>query len=213
MKIHYISESSSLKKPIQFQKSGVRFINNGDICIKANCNSNSLKVLFINDSDANWSQCSIIGTSITKPTHDPGNTLLFSYDGINKRSGNLGFLIQLSDCFSEDSSISKLLKNAIKILKYQEDSFDFDIISKIMVVQNEISSNPQISEKAESNDAQVAVPLSPFLPLETNKILFEYLKSGMSLYESYNKIRETHKRVFIQACMEFASKYPGKSIY
>lgn len=172
-----------------------------------------MSVFCVVDRESNWSQCPVIAYSKYKLSHDPGNVLLFSYDGLTKRSGNLRILSDMSNCFSEDAIFLDFLSNAVRILKYQEDSLKFEIISKILIRQKWVS--PVLSDLNESQNTSedYTSPLSPFFTLEVRKRLSDLLKSGMPLYDCYSKLRETYARDFICACKKYAALYPGKSIY
>lgn len=221
MIIYYLSECSSIKCPINIQNDGKVIMRVGDICILSN--KNGTKAVIINDVRDKWSNCALVALSKIKLKEDPGSLLLYSYDGITSRKGDILFIRKFQEIFKKDSYFLDFLISAEKILSYQMDVFPSQVLLNIYSVpyRNVNSHNENLKKDidnkkdviTEKNVNNMMVPLGSFLPSNIENELLNYISLGKTLFESYGIIKNKYPKDFTRACILFAEKYPDTSIY
>lgn len=214
MNIYFINRNSKWKGPFDVIDSrNKRIISIGDVCLRDT--NESILFLFVENKINKWSSCKTIGYGTNEKFLLIGNTLLFSFDGIGKRHGNINLLNTLVECFTENG-IRIFFSNAIEILEYKRDFWDFRVFQKLLI-PSQNSFNQQNKEKTETiiNSPLKHFP-SKFASYFDEVIvdrLISLLNSGMTLRESYTLIRKDHPIAFRNALLKFQNENHRKSIY
>lgn len=212
MIVYLVNRNSKFKGPFDIIDSNRQhIIRVGDICLRDT--NNGLSFLVVVNSENSWNACKRVGVGSNSKLLELGNTLLFSFDGLHKRIGNIPLINQMSGCFRE-KVIVDFLRNAIDILEYKTDFWDASLFlqffasSQVLLdYKKEIQTNPQaVSVKYPTLFAQ-------YLKDELLLVLNEKLAQGKSLKEIYELIRDQNPSSFRTSLVTFLLENPSHTIY
>ena len=122
MIVYYVNRYSKYKGPYDIIDSNRQhIIKVGDVCLRDT--DEGVCFLLVTNSNNSWNACKQVGVGSNSELLELGNTLLFSFDGLHKRIGNIPLIVQMSYCFRE-KVIVDFFHNAKDILKYKTDFWD-----------------------------------------------------------------------------------------
>ena len=97
MHIYFVNQYSKIIGPFDITDSNhQKIVRNGDVIIRDT--SDGLCFLIVTSTINKWNRCKCIDT-VQGHLKREGNFLLFSFDGISKRFGDLQALTELSQLF------------------------------------------------------------------------------------------------------------------
>lgn len=211
MNIYYVNKQSKIKGPFDITDAHrQKIIKIGDVIIR-NLDSSILFLLVVCNTNK-WSSCQCVGKAEGSLDID-GNGLLFSFDGISRRFGNIQIIALLLEKF-DTSPISDFLKNILSILEYKCDFIDAAIFYKIhsiKPIELSKSSNNLMKEIQVSNSATYL-----FEAYLNQDILIQFhllLEKNMTLKNIYKEIRELYPNEFRKAIKAFLYDFPNSTIY
>ena len=212
MNIYYVNRNTKYRGPYDIIDSNRQhIIKVGDVCLRDS--NDGVSFLLVTNSENSWNACKRVGLGSNSELAELGNTLLFSFDGLHKRKGNIPLLVQLSDCYREKVIID-FLQNAKDILEYKTDFWDASLF-----VQFLSSSQILVDRKKETTSSPQ--PISPKYPTlfakylhdDHLKVLNDTLARGGSLKDAYMAIRSQYPMSFRDALMTFLLENPDFTIY
>lgn len=186
MNIYLVNRYSKLKGPFDIVDSNrEQIIKVGDICLRDYVEG--LVFLYVNSTNNNWDSCLRVGVGRNDTLTDLNNSLLFSFDGLHKRKGNISLIKELLPCFRE-KVIFDFLSTAIDILEYKKDSWDFNYLLQFLSPTKELIVQPEIN-KTEAAPKVVETTTKP-----ASRIVAEIEVGEDSPYlDSPTKIKEIQK--------------------
>lgn len=214
MNIYFINRNSKWKGPFDvIDARNKRIINIGDVCLRDT--NEGISFLLVENNTNKWNSCRTIGYGINEKFSQIGNSLLFSFDGVSNRHGNIDLLRTLVGCYTENRIII-FFSNAIEILEYEKDFWDFGVLQQLLTPPQDVF-NQQEGEMMEikSNSSPKHFPskfISYFDDSTIDKII-SLLNSGKTLHESYAFIRNAQPAAFQTAFVKFLKENPEKTIY
>lgn len=214
MNIYFINRNSRWKGPFDvIDAKGKRIISIGDVCLRDT--NDGISFLYVERNTNKWNLCRTIGYGTNRDLLQIGNSLLFSFDGVRKRYGNIGLLQVLIGCFNENK-INTFLSNAIEILEYKKDFWDFGVLLQLFCPsQNLPKQQGREKQKIKTNSSTKQI-LTIFVSYFDETIVDEItslLNSGKTLREAYTLIRRDRPVVFQKTLLKFLQENPGKTIY
>lgn len=136
MNIYFVNRYSNYRGPFDISASNRKhIINVGDICLRDY--KDGVDFLLVCSSENSWSACKRVGTGNNGEMSGCRDTLLFSFDGISRRKGNISLIKNLSTCFRE-KVVFDFFCNAIDILEYRRDSWDSSLFSRMLAPSQEL---------------------------------------------------------------------------
>lgn len=208
MNIYFVNKNSKLKGPFDIiDAKRQHIIKVGDICI---CDSDKgLKVLYVVSSCNTWNACKCIGIGSGKPVSD-GNTLLFSFDGISRRFGNIEALTQLESIFTKEP-ISSLLRCALDITSYKRDFWDIEIFKNII----ECSPMEDVcsAERGNKTPNPTGILFASYLDQKCLDLFNECQGQKLPLRDTYSIIKTKYQESFRKSLIEFMRECPNSTIY
>ena len=101
MNIYFVNKQSKLKGPFDIKNGRqIQILRIGDVCIRDT--EDGLLFLLVVNNINRWNSCKCIDKAKYTETKLTGNTLLFSFNGIEKRVGNVGILEWLSKIYPSE---------------------------------------------------------------------------------------------------------------
>ena len=213
MNIYFVNKQSKLKGPFDIKNARqIQILRIGDVCIR-DTEDGLLFLLVVNNTNR-WNSCKCIDKAKYTETQLTGNTLLFSFNGIEKRVGNLGILEWLSKIYTSEI-IRKFFLNAIDILTYKCDFWDIELFVRIHLMspittiggENGFTDvNPKISHSS--------YPLFYLYLNEEMRAVFATMSEGNdSLRDIYEYLRGKYSAEFRKAIKKFLEDNPQTTIY
>ncbi len=206
MIIYFINRESKLQGPFDVMNAhSKKILRIGDICIRDT--SKGLQFLWVISNVNKWNSCICIGVSRDAKHDITANTLLFSFDGIHKRTGNASLLRILDNAFSNEL-LHRFFMNALDILSYKCDSWDIQLFIEF----NSLKPTP-------STDIYTKRPIPQGLKFidyfdSTMKEMFYKLQSeNIKTKEIFLRIRELKPKEFRKALKQFIAENPASNIY
>lgn len=156
MNIYFFDRQSHYEGPFDIIDSKhEHLINVGDVCL---CKTiHGIAFLFVYSTENSWSSCLNVGIGCYDNLNSIKESLLFSFDGIHSRKGNVGVLKMLLPCFKE-RAIVNFFVNAIDILEFKKDAWDVEIFQQFFASNKELICQEEkrelIIETKPNNDRQ-----------------------------------------------------------
>ena len=211
MKIYYVNSQSTTASPVDLKLPCGLNIQEGDICIRSF--EDTLLALLVINPQIEWEKLPCISSCFNALSIRWGNSLLYSFNGIDGRYGNLERLELLSRCFS-DKIFHNFLAEVIAILKYEKDLIDLAVL-KTLMESGEGAHN--ISLRHSTTSVLIQYPLK-------NVSFFSCLSGELQNEVALKLERDTPQRVlrhirtaypkeFRIAFKEFNEKNPDGNIY
>lgn len=214
MNIYFINRNSSWKGPFDVKDAkNNKILTLGDICIHDT--KDGLVLLYVDCNVNTWNSCKIIGRGINDEFTQTGNTLLFSHNGISRRRGNIGLLKTLKSSFHH-KYIDSFFTNAIEILEYKRDFWDFGIFQQLYKLIS--GSNCHVTccqgiDKKQENYQRYPSLFASYFDETIVKEFFQSLDKGKTLRDAYNEIRNANPILFRNKFQSFFHDHPKKNIY
>ena len=213
MIIYLVSKSSKIKGPFDITDANRRrIIGMGDICIRET--DHGLCFLIVQSPSNKWGSCKLCEVGECEGLTIQGNTLLFSFDGINKRFGMIKQLEALIGSYAKEE-VKNCIRNAIDILEYRVDFWEVGIFVRLLQTS---SDHARPHQKHKVNEVQypdtkgTALFVS-YLPTEVRETLLRHLEEGHTLKESYLFVRNKFPSLYRSAFLKFNQENPSKSIF
>lgn len=212
MNIYFVNRYSKYKGPFDIIDSNrEHIIKVGDICLRDYVEG--VEFLVVCSSDNSWKACKSVGIGDNSILSNQGNTLLFSFDGLHKRKGNVSLIKQLIDCYREKVIIN-FFGNAIDILEYKKDFWDVSLFSQFFASSQELISRSESKKTyVVQFDRQYPSEFAKYLDKELFSMLMAGLNTGNGLKAMYKFLREKEPVLFRTALMKFLSENPTGTIY
>lgn len=211
MNIYFVNKKSSIKGPFDITNANrQKIINIGDVIIR---DTDSGLTFLIVSSDANrWNACKCI-SKVFDNIDLEANTILFSFDGINARYGDVKNISRLKEIFN-DTPVATFFENALSILEYKCDFWSMDVfykINTIIPIEIEYSNNKlKIQTDGRKTERYLFETYLSDAPL----LLFQSLQEeGISLKEIYKEIRKLYPNDFRLSLKNFLQNHPNSTIY
>ncbi len=212
MNVYFVNRYSKLKGPFDIIDSNRQhIIKVGDICLRDT--NEGITFLVVYSSVNTWNACKLVGIGEHDTLSDIGNTLLFSFDGLRKRRGDIKLIKQILLCYRE-KVIDDFFNNAVDILEYKKDFWDGSLFPQFFASTQEIIER----EERKKTDVSIDTNFCPsyfaqYLTKDLQKLLITSLDEGNDLKEAYLILRKKHPELFRKALMRFLIEHPNGNIY
>ena len=212
MNIYFVNRQSKLKGPFDIIDSyRQHIIKVGDICLRDTIEGVAFYVVY--KSANTWNDCKLVGVGRNDTLSERGNTLLFSFDGLSKRKGDIALIKQIMLCFRE-KAIDDFLGNAVEILEYKRDLWDGSLFPKFFASTQELIDRNEVKKSRERIEANRYPSIfAKYLSEELFELLIQNLNEGRELKEAYMILREKHPDMFRKALIQFLSETPNGTIF
>ena len=212
MNVYFVNRYSKIKGPFAIIDSNRQhIIKVGDICLRDTINGITFLVVY--GSTNTWNACKLVGIGKKDVLPDIGNSLLFSFDGLSKRKGDVALIKQITPLFRE-KVIDDFFRNAVDILEYKKDYWDGSLFPQFFASSQELI----VRDEQEKTDVSIDSGHYPsffaqYLTKELQELLKKSLDEGYGLKESYLILRKKHPELFRKALMQFLIENPNGTIY
>ena len=212
MNIYYVNRNSNLKGPFDIIDSNRQhIIKVGDICLRDTSDGIAFYVVY--NSSNSWNSCKVVGFGDNDTLSDIGNTLLFSFDGLSRRKGNIALIKQVRMCFRE-KVIDDFFCNALDILEYKRDFWEGSLFPQFFASTQELVDRDEQKKSDLSNDTNYYPSIfAKYLSEELLELLINSLNDGNELKEAYQILRTKHPELFRKALMKFLTENPSGTIF
>ena len=212
MNIYLVNRYSKFKGPFDIIDSNrEHIIKVGDICLRDYVEG--IAFLVVCSTDNSWNACKRVGIGNNEVLNGQGNTLLFSFDGLHKRKGNVFLIKQLLDCFRE-KVIVDFFTNAIDILEYKKDLWDVSLFSRFFASSQDLITRSEIIKSCViPNSRRYPSVFAKYLDDELLELLTASLNEGNGLKEAYMILRDKDPMLFRAALMKFLAENPKRTIF
>lgn len=212
MNIYYVNRNSNLKGPFDIIDSNRQhIIKVGDICLRDTSDGIAFYVVY--NSSNSWNSCKVVGFGDNDTLSDIGNTLLFSFDGLSRRKGNIALIKQVRMCFRE-KVIDDFFCNALDILEYKRDFWEGSLFPQFFASTQELVDRDEQKKPDLSNDTNHYPSIfAKYLSEELLELLINSLNDGNELKEAYQILRTKHPELFRKALMKFLTENPSGTIF
>ena len=212
MIVYYVNRNTKYKGPYDIIDSNRQhIIKVGDVCLRDT--KDGVCFLLVTNSDNSWNACKQVGVGANSELSELGNTLLFTFDGLHKRSGNIPLIVQMSHCFRE-KVIVDFFTNAKDILKYKTDFWDASLFVQFFAsTQVLLDRNTDRTTSTQHVLKKYPTYFAKYFDDDLLRVLNESLGQGKSIKEAYVSIRDQYPSAFRNAMMTFLLENPGHTIY
>ena len=212
MNIYFVNRYSKLKGPFDIIDSNRQhIIKVGDICLRDTIEGVAFYVVY--NSTNMWNACKLVGIGRNETLSEIGNTLLFSFDGLSRRKGDIKLIEQLTLCYRE-KVIDDFFRNAVDILEYKKDLWDGSLFPQFFASSQElVNRDEKIKSDISTETNYYPTVFAQYLSKELLELLTTSLNEGNELKEAYLVLREKHPEMFRKALMKFLTENPSSSIY
>lgn len=210
MTIYFINKKSKLNGPFDVTDAHFnKIIRIGDVCIRdTDC---GLQFLLVVSNVNRWSSCNCIGYSNVIKHDIEGNMLLFSFNGINRRMGDVSRLELLSEAFADDP-LHSFIQNALDILAYRRDYWDIRLFLDIHSLSALTIADEIRMKSITETDKRVPMFINYFNS-EIKNMFYELQAENLTMREIYTKIKELKQKDFRTAMRNFLMENPDSNIY
>ena len=212
MNVYFVSRYSKIKGPFDIIDSHRQhIIKVGDVCLRDTIDGVAFYVVY--NSSNSWDSCKVVGFGENDTLSDIGNTLLFSFDGLSRRKGDIALIKQIRVCFRE-KVIDEFFCNAIEILDYKKDFWEGSLFPQFFAPTQEFVDRDK-QKKLEVSIETNHYPsiFAQYLSKELLELLIASLNDGNELKEAYQIIRKKHPEMFRKALMLFLKENPSGTIF
>jgi len=208
MIIYFVNKNSSAKGPFDIKYlHHQNIIKIGDICIRDT--GNRLSFLWVVSESNKWCDCKCLSIVDYDELSIEGNAMLFSFNGVGRRFGNIPYLQELSHVFSLEP-FHVFFTNAIQVLQYKIDLLDAELLLKIHSAS--IVKNQRTAKSGNNTNNKLS---TSFIDYFGKELLtpFDMLSNDLSLKEKYMYLRSNYPTEFKQALFQFIKDNPKSNIY
>lgn len=208
MIIYFVNKNSTMKGPYDIVDGHRnRIIKVGDVCVCEDNNGVSFSLVVSKTN--RWNACKCIGYANGELGLE-GNTLLFSFDGLSKRSGRINEIESLCTIFNEEP-LHSFFTNACEILSYKRDLWDVSTFSKMLSL-SPLEMPTMVREEPCTNNKSVTIFVR-YLSKDCRSLFSALYAEGETLRKIYQTIRQKYPDDFRQAMKLFLNEYPHSTIY
>ena len=210
MHIYFVNQYSKIVGPFDITDSNLqKNIRNGDVIIRDT--SDGLCFLIVTSSINKWNRCKCIDT-VQGHLKREGNFLLFSFDGISKRFGDIQALTELCQLF-QNPPCHDFFENALSILTYKCDLWDLSIFKDIhSLTPFEIYDNTDKSIVTEKKTYSQYL-FEDYFDTNLHSMFLKLIEQNIPLRDVYIKIRRHYPKEFRFALISFIRDHPNSTIY
>lgn len=211
MNIYFVNKKSNIKGPFDITDTNhQKIIKIGDVIIRDY--DNCILFLLVISNTNKWNTCLCPEKAIGNLGLE-GNTLLYSFDGIKRRFGDIQSIAKLLELFNTPL-INNFFENILSILEYKCDFFDATIFFKLHLSTPfelpEVNSNITNNKKALKTNTYI---FESYLTQDMLSLFHLLFNQDMPLREIYNSIRENYPKDFREAIKAFLNDFPDNTIY
>ena len=212
MNIYFVNRYSKLKGPFDIIDSNRQhIIKVGDICLRDTVDGIAFYVVY--NSSNSWNSCKVVGFGENGTLPDIGNTLLFSFDGLSRRKGDIALIKQIRMCFRE-KVIDDFFCNAVDILEYKKDFWEGSLFPQFFSPSQElVDRDKQKKSDVSTETSHYPSIFAQYLSKELLELLIASLNDGNELKEAYQILRKEHPEFFRKALMQFLKENPSGTIF
>lgn len=212
MNIYLVNKKSKIKGPYDITDQNRRHvIRIGDVCIRDTIDG--LQFLLVISLQNKWSSCKCISIVNNEEFEEGGNTLLFSFNGVDGRKGNIEKLGILKRFFTQ-SPITQFLNNATDILEYKKDLWDSEIFKDLFgSIHEVVKQKSLINPVKEVKVSDHPILFVAYLEKKVQDEFYYLIESGSSIKSAFTEIRNKFPKEFRYAMLDFINEHPHKSIY
>ncbi len=212
MNIYYVNRYSKLKGPFDIIDSNRQhIIKVGDICLRDTIGGVAFYVVY--NSSNTWNSCKMVGLGENDTLPEIGNALLFSFDGLSRRKGDIALIKKIRMCFRE-KVIDDFFFNAVDILEYRKDFWEGSLFPQFFASSQELVDRDEQRKSDVSTDTNHYPSIfAKYLNKELLEQLINSLNEGNELKEAYQNLRKEHPELFRKALMKFLTENPGGTIF
>lgn len=212
MNIYFVNKKSCIVGPFDITDAHhKKIIKIGDVIIRDSTNGISFLLVI---SDANrWNVCKCLGKANGQIGIE-SNTLLFRFDGVSQRFGNIKKTERLRELFNT-SPISDFFDNALSILSYKCDFWDMNIFCMIhLLTPIEFQQLPNKKQtRVTVCNKSTGYLFEEYLDAEMLLLFESNSKQNKPLRDVYKEIRNRYPMNFRQALKLFLKDNPNSTIY
>lgn len=210
MTIYFINKKSTLNGPFGVTDAYFnKIIRIGDVCIRDT--DRGMQFLLVVSNINRWSSCNCIGLSNVIKHDIEANMLLFSFNGINRRMGDVSSLELLSEAFADDP-LHSFIQNALDILAYRRDNWDIQLFLDIHSLSAITIADEIRMKSITETDKRVPMFINYFNS-EMKNMFYELQAENLTMREIYTKIKELKQKDFRTAMRNFLMENPDSNIY
>lgn len=211
MHIYFVNQYSKIVGPFDITDSNhKKNIRNGDVIIRDTCDG--LCFLIVTSSINKWNRCKCIDT-VQGHLKREGNFLLFSFDGISKRFGDIQSITELNQLFNSPPC-HDFFENALSILTYQCDFWDIGIFKDIHKLSPFDNSAAIVdSPKGIVDNTSTIYLFEEYLSIDSRNLFHELMKKNVVLRDIYREIKRQYPKEFKKALLSFINDHPHSTIY
>lgn len=210
MTIYFINKKSTLNGPFDVTDAHFnKIIRIGDVCIRDT--DRGMQFLLVVSNINRWSSCNCIGLSNVIKHDIEANMLLFSFNGINRRMGDVSSLELLSEAFADDP-LHSFIQNALDILAYRRDNWDIQLFLDIHSLSAITIADETRMNSITETDKRVPMFINYFNS-EMKNMFYELQAENLTMREIYTKIKELKQKDFRTAMRNFLMENPDSNIY
>lgn len=212
MNVYFVNRYCKFKGPFDIIDSNRQhFIKVGDICLRDTVEGVDFYV--VSDLTNVWKACKLVGVGKNENLSETGNTLLFSFDGLSKRKGDIKLIERLALCFRE-KVIDDFFRNAVEILQYRKDFWDASLFLQFFASSQElVERDVKETTAIISNKISYPTVFAQYLSDELRQLLTTCLNEGNDLKGAYSILREKYPEMFRKALMQFLKENPSCNIF
>lgn len=209
MNIYFVNKNSRQKGPYDItDQHRQKIITIGDVILRDT--SEGIKFLFVVSDINTWEDCKCAAT-IKGNVGLSANNMLFSFDGIRRRKGNIEVLEKFQS-ISDSLVLKDFFDNAVSILSYQCDWWNVEVFQH-MYGLNPMLNSRRIKTFCSSLQCQTEYLFESYLKDDALSLFHSLLEDTSSLKEIYTKIRAEYPMSFRQALKSFLNDHPDSTIY
>lgn len=209
MNIYFVNKNSKQKGPYDItDQHRQKIITIGDVILRDT--TEGIKFLFVVSDINTWEGCKCAAT-IKGNVGLSANNLLFSFDGIRRRKGNIEVLEKLQS-ISDSLALKDFFENAVSILSYQYDWWDVEVFQRVYGLTSMLDSK-SVNTFGSSQQCLNEFLFESYLNDDALLLFHSLLENNHSLKEIYTKIRAEYPISFRQALKSFLNDHPNSTIY
>lgn len=211
MHICFINKKSRLRGPFDIMDAQRRkVIHVGDIILHETLKE--IEFLIVVSEINKWGACKLIG-HVEGNLNVEGNVILFSFNGLSRRYGNIDVLKQLKVYF-DTSPFVDFFNNALAILEDKCDLWDVGIF-KSMYGLSPFMLQERTKSKQEhgcgSNSS--AYLFERYLTEDALVLFYSLVGKNIQMRNVYKEVREKYPEAFRYALKVFLQEHPNSTIY
>lgn len=209
MNIYFINKHSKLKGPFDIVDSNNKYVLRiGDVCVRET--NNDISFLFVVSTVNKWKACKCLEQIISNIEIE-GNSLLFCFDGLSKRQGNVTLLNLLSNKFTKPL-LRDFFCNAIDILTYKKDMWNISIIANIYSITPVTTTVPIVVDNKSQKESNYCL-FESYLIGGAHDLFITLFSQHLGMRDIFKQIKKEYPQEFRQSLKKFLTDNPNSTIY